>query len=546
MENIKLTIIIPFLNEKEEVENTVKSIIEYSKENSLEIILIDDASNDGYDYKSISLKYHVRYIKNKERIGVAASRDLGVACSTTPYIMFLDAHMRFYDTMWYYRIIEELSIDEKAILCCQSKGIMEVNNEFIEVKGRPLSFGAYIDFYDDKNLIEPKWIFKEEEYSNDKTIIIPCILGAAYACTKKFWLYLKGLEGLQYYGSDEAYISIKAWLGGGNCKLLKDVFVGHLYRNKAPYDVQTLSRWYNRLLIAELLLPEKEISRIYSYINLIERNSFYLLYKNRELVYSLKKYYKEIFQYKFDYFYKINNAYVPRIVDNSILVEQIAQFVILNCNLLSDDGLLNGKMGIVLFLLHYSEFCKNDIYAKFAYTILDGILERLSYNLSLELESGLTGIGWGIAYLYQNSFLSGDVEAVFEELDNNIISQVRDNLELSTSELISIIYYIMARIYLLKSNNIQKKIPSSFLTILYNKVQLILNEINTYNLGLLINFCMYYEGLTSIRKSSIYDIIYLRLPDAYDYKKFAPGLDGNSGVGLKLILDTFLCQESDN
>lgn len=193
----------------------------------------------------------------------------------TPYVMFLDAHMRFYDTKWSHRIIKELSADNKTLLCCQSKGFIKVGDSLTEVKGRPNSYGAYIDFEDIKQLIEPKWIFTEDPNPNAQTTLIPCVLGAAYACTKSFWLHLKGLSGLQYYGSDEPYISMKFWLSGGNCKLLKDVIVGHFYRNEFPYKVQTVARWYNRLLISELLLPNLKKSQVFSYINLVEKKSSY-------------------------------------------------------------------------------------------------------------------------------------------------------------------------------------------------------------------------------------------------------------------------------
>ena len=46
-----ISIIIPFVNEKEELFLTINSIIEYSKNINYEIILINDASDDGFNYK---------------------------------------------------------------------------------------------------------------------------------------------------------------------------------------------------------------------------------------------------------------------------------------------------------------------------------------------------------------------------------------------------------------------------------------------------------------------------------------------------------------
>ncbi len=51
-----LTVIIPFLNEKYEVENTVQSIKAHSSDR-VEIMLINDASDDGFDYGILQEKY---------------------------------------------------------------------------------------------------------------------------------------------------------------------------------------------------------------------------------------------------------------------------------------------------------------------------------------------------------------------------------------------------------------------------------------------------------------------------------------------------------
>lgn len=57
----QLTIIIPFLNEGEEIANTVASIIDTTI-GSPSIMLINDASTDGYDYQSVADKYNCLYI----------------------------------------------------------------------------------------------------------------------------------------------------------------------------------------------------------------------------------------------------------------------------------------------------------------------------------------------------------------------------------------------------------------------------------------------------------------------------------------------------
>ncbi|MDR0710802.1 MAG: glycosyltransferase [Prevotellaceae bacterium] len=116
----QLTIIIPFLNEGEEVERTVASIKETTVANPC-ITLINDASTDGYDYKSVAEKYGCRYVHNAERLGVAASRNLGVRESQTPYFLLLDGHMRFYESGWDERLVKLLDENPRSVLCSQTK-----------------------------------------------------------------------------------------------------------------------------------------------------------------------------------------------------------------------------------------------------------------------------------------------------------------------------------------------------------------------------------------------------------------------------------------
>lgn len=85
----ELTIIIPFKNEKEEIFHTLRSIQQFSE--SLPVIVINDASDDGFDYQPLSQMPAVTCIRNPERIGVARCRDLGVENAVRP-IFFCSMH----------------------------------------------------------------------------------------------------------------------------------------------------------------------------------------------------------------------------------------------------------------------------------------------------------------------------------------------------------------------------------------------------------------------------------------------------------------------
>lgn len=304
----KLSIIIPFLNEGNEILNTVESIRRNGGEN-VDIILINDCSEDHYDYESVALNFHTQYIRNEKRLGVARSRDLGVERCLTSYFLLLDGHMRFYDSMWVQQIVSELSLDERQLLCCQTKVLHQENGVVSETQNGKKVFGAYIDWVEAKGALTAKWLFQEYDMNNN-TECIPCVLGAAYAASKKYWQYLKGLTGLLYYGSDEAYISMKVWLEGGKCKLLKDIVIGHIYRNTFPYPLENMYTIYNKMLIAELLLPSEFKRNVFAKLRDIYSTAFdeayRLLIENRLILRELKAYYRQIFINDFDLIVRLN------------------------------------------------------------------------------------------------------------------------------------------------------------------------------------------------------------------------------------------------
>ncbi len=81
----ELTVIIPFLNEGLEVVNTVNSIRRFAGRR-VDVIVINDGSDDGYPYEEQLTPLGVTYLVNAERIGAGASRGAArhISCSLTP------------------------------------------------------------------------------------------------------------------------------------------------------------------------------------------------------------------------------------------------------------------------------------------------------------------------------------------------------------------------------------------------------------------------------------------------------------------------------
>lgn len=547
MRKTDLTIIIPFIRERLELEETLKSIRDYSDEN-IEIIVINDASDDDFDYKSVALKYDAIYLENKERIGVAGSRDIGVKTCSSNSFLLLDAHMRFYDKRWVNRIIEELQSDPQTLLCCQTKVLCRENGLLVEDLNRGTSFGAYVRINDAINLFEPKWI-TEDSNPSVRTIPIPCVLGAGYACTKKYWLYLKGLDGLMQYGNDEAYISMKVWMAGGSCKLLKDVEIGHIYRNNHPYIREKAYRYYNYLFLCEIFLPFKSRKKHLSTLKLfydkkILAEAQYLLYDNYKLIDSLKKSYKKIFVYDLAFFNSINDKYLPvkKLVDSeyetlAYLTERV------KLNMPDNIGLIHGQMGIVIFLYHYARFAKNKNDLDLSDRIFKQILKNIRSDMSYCFISGLCGIGWGIEYLYQNGFIEVDINKMLKYIDKRIMEI--DPLRIEDLDkdygFGGIVLYLLARLYSIHNQNLDNPFDDEYLTNVYKRVKEIIDQriMESNSIDVFLEFLCYHNNKNQIEKAEIYDACSLLNPKNILINDLEPGLRGCSGVALNLMLEKY-------
>lgn len=267
----QLTAIIAFRNEKSEIERTVKSIRFTTK--NVDILLVDDCSDDNYDYKSIADLYKCKYIRNEKRLGSAGSKNKGGYLCQTPNFCFFDGHMRLYHQDWDEMCIKLLDEHPKAIISSRTVYmsltdakhdiVPLVRNEYVEGKNAEgVSYCSYIRM-DSGFAFDPKWTDKLIDKDADHQLSpVSCVLGACYAIKTDWWKTIKGFEEIQQYGLEESLMSIKSWLYGGECYLVKNWGVGHIYRSKNPNPVSGNDIDANRLSLINFFYYNDEENRI--------------------------------------------------------------------------------------------------------------------------------------------------------------------------------------------------------------------------------------------------------------------------------------------
>jgi glycosyltransferase involved in cell wall biosynthesis len=446
----ELTIILPFLNEGVEVARTVESILDHTSED-IDIILINDCSDDGFDYMSICLKYKTKYILNSKRCGVARCREKGIEETETKYFLLLDAHMRVYDNHWYTILITALKKEPSTLFCLQSKVLLNICGVIKDFESVP-TYGAFIEMKPNgENFLDAYWSLKflEDQHSDDSNSIveIPCVLGAGYACNIRYWNSIHGLTGLQNYGLDEQFISLKVWLTGGKCKLIKNVIFGHVYRQIAPYNISGTDIMYNKLLVTKILLPNEYSNSFEDYLKHNHFSEYQrclsLLEENKDFISGEREYFSNRRARTLEEFLEKNRkVYSVPNFSNMFFEETLASVL---SNIPLNIGLFNGKLGVAFIYMLLARKEKNKLYELMADIFIRQIWDACSTETPISFSEGLLGIGWLCEFLYQNQMAVGNPDNILEELDE-IIKEMNP-AELTDLSFDTGIYGMVAYIY---------------------------------------------------------------------------------------------------
>ena len=258
----QLTIIITALNEGIEPLETIKSIHETADKELFDIILFNDGSKEWID---IPKEYNIKVVQYPTRQGAPANYDKGVEIAQTRYVAIFNARMRF-KKGWLTDVMKVLVTSNSTIFCTTS---VQLDKDGKWTKNK--MYGAKIS---KKGILEPQWL----KAKKPKVYDIPCVLGANYFVTKKWYQNIRGFQGLYDYGGMCAYISLKSWVMGGKCQIIKGVEIGNIYREfkdkvaKKPYLDNMINFWYNKVFTAFVLMPVKEAVKI---MDLLFENEYY-------------------------------------------------------------------------------------------------------------------------------------------------------------------------------------------------------------------------------------------------------------------------------
>lgn len=256
-----LTVIIPTLNDKFQLIETIHSINLTNDEDSRpKIIVVDDFGNDGLTHRNLRRFLNVHYVRNFKRMGTGMSRHIGVSYCQTKYFLFIDSHMRFKTYNWAKKLVRLLEENKNSFINLVCLTLTE--NE-MDLDTNRKSYGASIVLRSEEEVgikyLEAKWA----EEGKKNLYELPCLMGAGYASSVEWFNKIRGFQGTQGWGADEQWMSLKTWMMGGKVLQTKEIEVGHIFReSETPYEFENWTEFYNKMVLIKLLLPES----FYEYI----------------------------------------------------------------------------------------------------------------------------------------------------------------------------------------------------------------------------------------------------------------------------------------
>ena len=287
---MKLSVVITSLNEPiPRLNQTIETIKENSN-NEVEIIVVDDYSDNIVS----GLDPSIKLFRNNSRIGCAPSRHFGATQASGEYLLFTDAHMIFHPR-WYSEWKSTLSlINSTTTVCGTCIGLDDKHDTLLKSCG---SYnGARLSLYEknENQILEGKWI---QEKVGEDLYEISCMMGAIYFINKDYFFKLRGLSDLKMWGSDEPCLALKILRSGGKMIISKKIMAGHFFRESSPYVTGMQYLVYNKIRMARTLLPDDIGQKL---IDKFPRDGNFnaamvMIENERSTIEEYKQYYKSIF-----------------------------------------------------------------------------------------------------------------------------------------------------------------------------------------------------------------------------------------------------------
>jgi glycosyltransferase involved in cell wall biosynthesis len=244
---MRASIVIPSHNERDLLLKTVRSCLETVGDLDCELVVADDASEDGSAEEVAKQFEIVRIAHHCERRGVSATKDLGARNARGDVLLFLDGHCKP-EPGAIARLVATVEEWDGNVVVTPS--VAPLDPERWECDLDVLGHGFSINL----GTCESGWIGLDEmqPVRGPKGGLYykqPTIIGCCVATGRRLYEELRGFDvGMRSFGSEDLDFGLKSWSLG--YPVIHDVepVIGHRFRDRARnYTVPFEHAYANQL-----------------------------------------------------------------------------------------------------------------------------------------------------------------------------------------------------------------------------------------------------------------------------------------------------------
>ena len=239
-----VSVILPAHNEGQNLVDTVAYVRQNSGDVDLEVIIVDDGSDDGSAQAALGRGDDPRLrLVQGQGLGVAGARNLGAARARGQALVFLDAHC-YVPPGWLAPLVSALQGAAVGMVGPVFAGIREIT-----ARACGITWG-------DARL-ENVWLPPPAAVTE-----VPFHIGACQAVPAAVFREVGGYDaGMTRWGSEDIELCLRLWLLGYRVLAQPDSLVFHLFRPRHPYAVDASQALYNKLRLALSHFDEARLSR---------------------------------------------------------------------------------------------------------------------------------------------------------------------------------------------------------------------------------------------------------------------------------------------
>lgn len=239
----RISVVVVSINEGVSLQRTVENLAATLPDDA-ELVVVDDGSDDGSaDFVTYS-PYQIQLFRTGGA-GVAGARNFGARCTTGKVIVFADAHIEV-PQGWWAPLLH--AVEDQAV------GAAAPAIAVADDRDR-MGFGLRFDAPD----LEIEWLDKRCQAPYD----VPILPGCCLAMRRDVFDATGGFDdGLIRSGGVDNELAVRFWLLGYHLRIVPEVIVFHLFRDRHPYSISWRTVVHNKLRLALLHFHEERLARV--------------------------------------------------------------------------------------------------------------------------------------------------------------------------------------------------------------------------------------------------------------------------------------------